>query len=194
MPRAPLPLAAVLLCCSGAAAIIYQLVWLRRLGLVFGVTVHAATAVLAAFMAGLALGSLAAGRLADRVRAPFGWFGGVEILIGVSALATPVLLTLLHDLSPVMHAWADDRPAVLTALRFGGSLAVLLVPTTLMGATLPFALRSVIASAEPTGRVAAVLYATNTAGALAGALAAGYLLIARIGLTPSLRIAALLNL
>ncbi|HWP99277.1 MAG TPA: hypothetical protein VNK92_02280, partial [Vicinamibacterales bacterium] len=154
MPRAPLPLAAVLLFFSGIAAIVYQLVWLRRLGLVFGVTVHAATAVLAAFMAGLALGSLLAGRLADRVRAPLAWFGAVEILIGLSALTTPPLLGALDDLYPAIYAWAGERPAAMTAVRFGGSLAVLLPATTLMGATLPFTLRSVVPGAGPAGRPA----------------------------------------
>ena len=73
-------------------------------------------AVLAAFMAGLTLGSLLAGRLADRVRAPLAWFGAVEILIGLSALTTPPLLGALDDLYPAIYAWAGDRPAAMTAL------------------------------------------------------------------------------
>src|SRR5688572_16867495 len=74
---------------SGFSALVYQILWLRLLALVFGVTVHAASTVLAAFMAGLAVGSVVSGRLADRVAAPARWFGGVELLIGVTALATP---------------------------------------------------------------------------------------------------------
>ena len=70
---------------SGFSALVYQVLWLRLLGLVFGVTVHAASTVLAAFMGGLALGSLVAGRLADRVTSPLRWFGLVEILVGASA-------------------------------------------------------------------------------------------------------------
>ena len=75
--------------CSGISALIYQLLWLRLLGLVFGVTTYAASTVWASFMAGLALGSIGAGRLADRVRRPLVWFGACELTIGVTALATP---------------------------------------------------------------------------------------------------------
>ena len=76
----PIVRLAILLCLSGFSALIYQTLWLRLLGLVFGVTVYAASTVLAAFMAGLALGSFVAGRLADRVRSPIRWFGAAELL------------------------------------------------------------------------------------------------------------------
>jgi len=75
--------------------------WLRLLGLVFGVTTYAASTVWASFMAGLALGSMGAGRLADRVRRPLVWFGACELLIGVTALATPGALTLQPQTQPV---------------------------------------------------------------------------------------------
>ncbi len=75
--------------CSGASALIYQVLWLRLLGLTFGVTTYDASTVWASFMAGLALGSMAAGRLADGVRRPLMWFGICELLIGATALATP---------------------------------------------------------------------------------------------------------
>jgi len=80
---------AVLLIFSGFSALVYQILWLRLLSLVFGVTVHAASAVLASFMAGLALGSFAAGRLADRVVNPLRWFAAAEAGVALSALATP---------------------------------------------------------------------------------------------------------
>src|SRR5918999_165228 len=79
---------ALLFFVSGACALVYQVLWLRLLGLVFGVTIHAATTVLASFMGGLAIGSLAAGRLAPRARNPLRWFGVAEALIGLAALAT----------------------------------------------------------------------------------------------------------
>ena len=77
---------------SGACGLIYQVLWLRLLSLVFGVTVYAASTVLAAFMAGLALGSVLAGRLHRARQRPLLVFGVAEILIGVSALATPLAL------------------------------------------------------------------------------------------------------
>jgi predicted membrane-bound spermidine synthase len=82
---------------SGACALVYQVLWLRTLGWVFGVTVYAASAVWAMFMAGLALGSIGAGFAADRVRDPLRWFGVTEVLIGATALATPALLGRLQQ-------------------------------------------------------------------------------------------------
>jgi spermidine synthase len=76
-----LPALAALFFGSGVSALIYQVLWLRLLGLVFGVTVFAASTVWASVMAGLAIGSLIAGRLADRVRHPLKWFGAAEMLI-----------------------------------------------------------------------------------------------------------------
>jgi MFS family permease len=159
----------ILLLGSGFSALVYQVLWLRLLGLVFGVTVHAASTVLAAFMAGLAIGSVVAGRLSDRSVVPLKWFGIAEILIGVTALSTPWLLGGLDALYQQVHASVVSYSGLLTAVRFLGSLAVLLVPTTLMGATMPLVLRSVVQTNE-FGTRAAALYAANTAGALMGAL------------------------
>src|SRR5918994_420295 len=83
---------ALLFFVSGACALVYQVLWLRLLGLVFGVTIHAATTVLASFMGGLAIGSFVAGRLSDRVGAPLRWFGIAELAIAATALLTPWLL------------------------------------------------------------------------------------------------------
>lgn len=88
-----LPALSILFFCSGASALIYQVLWLRLLGLVFGVTTHAASTVWATFMAGLAVGGYAAGRFADRVRRPLVWLGACEVLIGATALATPMSLS-----------------------------------------------------------------------------------------------------
>src|SRR3989441_13319641 len=79
-----LPALAVLFFCSGVSALIYQVLWLRLLGLIFGVTAYAASTVWGSFMAGLALGSFGAGRIADRVRRPLMWFGACELLIGAT--------------------------------------------------------------------------------------------------------------
>ena len=75
----------VLVIGSGASALVYQVLWLRMLGWVFGVTIYAASAVFATFMAGLAIGSYAAGLAGDRVRNPLRWFGATEISIGITA-------------------------------------------------------------------------------------------------------------
>src|SRR5688572_1476790 len=83
---------------SGCVALIYQVLWTRQLGLLFGVTIQAASTVLASFMAGVAIGSFLAGRWADRIRRPLRMFAWVELLIGLSALLTPLALDLADGL------------------------------------------------------------------------------------------------
>ena len=127
----------VLFFASGACGLIYQVLWLRLLSLVFGVTVYAASTVLAAFMAGLALGSAIAGAIVARSGRPLRIFGCAEILIGVSALATPVALDAASAIYQRLYHVGPDSLATLTAVRLLAGFAVLLVPTVLMGLTLP---------------------------------------------------------
>src|SRR5688500_20413198 len=94
-----LPLLALLFFGSGACALIYQVMWLRLLSLVFGVTVYAASTVLAGFMAGLGAGSLIGGRLAARFTRPLVAFGFAEALVGITAFATPFALAGLTGIS-----------------------------------------------------------------------------------------------
>src|SRR5687768_17475883 len=140
-PLAPLLLLFLL---SGASALVYQVLWMRLLALVFGVTVHAASTVLAAFMTGLALGSAAAGRLADRVTRPLRAFAAAEALIAVAALATPIGLEGVERLYLTLHPPLQHVPGLVTAIRLVLSFAVLIVPTTLMGATLPLVVKSAL--------------------------------------------------
>ena len=115
---------------SGIAGLVYQVLWLRRLSLVFGVTVYAASTVLAAFMAGLAIGSLLAGRvLRNRVPA-LQAFGVAEILVGVTGLASPWLLDGASALYQQVHRAAPESLEWLTAARLVCSFAILAVPTT----------------------------------------------------------------
>lgn len=100
---------------SGTRALIYQMVWLRLIGLVFGVTVYAASTVWAVFMAGLALGSVIGGRAADRVRRPLVWLGAAEALIAVTALATPFGLDLLQRMYGALHPSLSSSLVTLTA-------------------------------------------------------------------------------
>ena len=122
---------------SGIAGLIYQVLWLRRLSLVFGVTVYAASTVLAAFMAGLAIGSAIASRVLKRGISPLAAFGIAEILVGVTGLLSPVLLDAAAALYSALHDTAPDSLGILTAARLVSSLAILAVPTAMMGITLP---------------------------------------------------------
>ncbi len=188
-----LPTLTVLLIFSGVCALVYQVLWLRLLSLTFGVTTHAASTVLASFMGGLAVGSFAAGRLADRVRRPLFLFGAVELLIGVCALATPAALGGVHQLFVAVASRLPESVALGTIVRFVMSFAVLLIPTALMGATLPIVVKSSLTRLDRIGTRVGLLYAGNTTGAIIGAMFAGFYLIPQIGLRRSFLLAASIN-
>jgi spermidine synthase len=193
LPRWLLPTLSALFFLSGICALIYQVMWLRMLSLLFGVTVYAASTVLASFMGGLAIGSFAAGRFAGRLRRPLTAFGLLEIGIGASALATPALLDAVRTLWIPLQPSLPSSIVSLTAARFAASCAILIVPTSLMGATLPVVMRSALFGEVSAANRIGWLYAINTAGAIVGALVAGFYLLAEVGMAQSFRAAALLN-
>lgn len=188
-----LPLLTILFFGSGACALIYQVMWLRLLALVFGVTVYAASTVLAGFMAGLAVGSFVAGRVASRLTRPLAAFGVVEALVGVTALASPDVLTAITRLWVSIHPLLPESTIAITAIRFIVAFLVLIVPTSLMGATLPLVVKSAVIRDDRIGGRIGWLYAVNTTGAIVGALTAGFYLISEIGVTQSFRYAAATN-
>ena len=186
------PLLLLLYGLSGAAALVYQVLWVRLLGLTFGVTVYAAATVLASFMAGLAAGSALGGRLADRTRNPLRTFGVIELGAGITALASPVLLDAVQALFIRWHPGTSEGDFRLTLLRFFLSAIVLIVPAMLMGATLPVIVRAARAYAGHAARLG-VLYGTNTIGAMTGTLMAGLWMVPALGMTRSFLLAAGLN-
>src|SRR5215207_6654419 len=192
--REPFPTLLLLFFASGACGLVYQQLWVRLLSLVFGVTIYAVSTVLASFFAGLALGSLVAGRLVDRARRPLRWYGVAEILVGLAALATIAALSGVERSYVWMAGLLPDSVGLLTVVRFVLSFAVLLIPATLMGASLPIVVRSALVRSGRLGERVSLLYATNTAGAIAGTLLAGFWLIGERGLTFSFRLAAGVNI
>ena len=184
----------VLFFLSGACGLIYHVLWLRLLALVFGVTVYAASTVLAAFMAGLALGSALAGRIVTRVQRPLVVFGVAEILIGLSALATPLALDAAAVIYKSLYLMNPDSLTMVTVARLITGFAVLLVPTLLMGLTLPVLSSSTLVRRSAFGSRVSALYAVNTAGAVTGAVLAGFYLIGAIGIAKSFQLGAALNI
>lgn len=182
------------LACSGAAGLTYQVLWLRLLSLVFGVTAYAASTVLAGFMAGLAVGSLAAGRIAARARHPLRVFAAAEIGIALTALSSQAVLHRLPGWYGTIHDNIGDSFGTLTLARFAGAFLVLLVPTALMGATLPLVAASWLVRRNGAAARVSAIYAANTCGALAGALLTGFYWIGAIGIGATFRVAASLNL
>ena len=188
-----LPTLLALVFLSGLAALVYQVLWLRLLALVFGVTVWAASTVLASFMGGLALGSFTAARASDGLRSPLRWYGMAELAIGLSALATPVALDGVEQVYVLLASAIGGQLGLITALRVALTCAVLLVPTALMGVTLPLVTRAALAPGTGMGERVSLLYATNTAGAIAGVLLSGMYLVGGVGISAAFLIAASLN-
>jgi spermidine synthase len=184
---------ALLFVASGACALVYQVMWLRMLALIFGVTVYAASTVLASFMAGLALGSYLAGRFASRLKSPLLAFGLAEVGIGITTLTTPALLDFAKELWVAAHPSLPESFPLLTAARFAASLAILIVPTTLMGATLPLVMESALVRNRALASRIGLLYAANTGGAILGALFAGFYLVSHVGIATSIRFTAVAN-
>jgi len=185
---------AILFLVSGFSALVYQVLWTRMLGLVFGVTIHAASALLATYMAGLAVGSVAAGRIADRLRHPLRAFGLVEIGIAAAALASPHVLRLVEDAYQAVYPALGNQTALVAGSRVLLAAALLLVPTALMGATLPLVLKSSLTGGERLATRTSLLYGTNTTGAIAGTIAAGFALLPLLGMRSSFLVAAAGNL
>src|SRR5215212_1679452 len=146
---------------SGATGLIYEVLWARMLGLVFGATTFAISAVLAAFMGGLALGSAWAGRLAARIQRPLRAYGLLEIGIALYALAVPFLFRLID--SAYALVWEQFHPGfyAFSLWRFVLSCCVLLIPTTLMGATLPVLASALLRSPAHTATSVTRLYTCN---------------------------------
>jgi spermidine synthase len=186
---------AILLCffASGVSGLVYQVVWVRELVLVFGATTFAVSTVLTAFMGGLALGSYYFGRRSETVERPLRLYGLIEIGIGLYGLAVPLIFAALPGVYHYFWRWQLSFFA-LSIVRFIFATLVLIVPTALMGATLP-----VLSSfyARDIGRIGlrvGSLYALNTFGAVLGAAATGFLLIPALGMNAATTTAATMNI
>jgi spermidine synthase len=192
-PRA-LQLIGVCFVLSGATGLIYEVLWARMLGLVFGATTLAISAVLAAFMGGLALGSALAARLARRITKPLLVYALIEVAVGLYALAMPVLFRGVDSVYAAV--WQQLRPGFYGSVlsRFALALAVLVAPTTLMGATLPVLAGALVRSSKDPGRSIARFYTLNLVGAIAGTIAAGFFLLPAFGVRTTIWIAAATNL
>jgi spermidine synthase len=179
---------------SGAAGLIYEVVWARQLSLFLGITTYANTAVITAYMAGLAAGSLVIGRLADRHRDSLRLYAWLEVGVGLYAATTPWLLTWMHAAYAGAAGSLGVTGTVSHLLRFALALLLLLVPTFLMGGTLPLLVRGLTSSFPDLAGVTGRLYGINTLGATLGTWAAGYLLLPGFGVRSTIFLGVLMNL
>ena len=184
----------VLFFVSGATGLLYEVLWMRRLTLVFGATQLAIATVLAAFMAGLAIGALAGGRIADRRSDLLRVYGLLEVGIGVYAILFPLLVSAATGLYRDMvdpenvHFWSSQL-AHLCLMS-----ALLVVPTAAMGATLPLLVRWAAGRLSRVGRRTGLLYGFNTVGAVVGTWCTGFLLLPQLGVRTTELVAAGANL
>jgi len=179
---------------SGMAGLIYEILWIRMLGLVFGHTVYAITTVLVAFMGGLAIGSYLCGRVIDRVKNLLRLYSILEIAIGGYCLLIPWLVEGMKVVY-ISIARSIELPfTVFTLIQFTLATLILLVPTTLMGATLPILSRYFIRDLGSVGKQVGRLYALNTFGAVLGTYLAGFELLPVLGITLTTIFSAVLNI
>jgi spermidine synthase len=187
VPILPLLLLFVL---SGAAGLIYEVVWARQLVLVFGNTSQAVSTILTGFFGGLAIGGAVGGRVADRVTRPLRLYGVLELVVVLVVLVTPFSFSLIGDAYRGIYPSLSGSPQALALVRFALSIMALAPATLLMGATLPTLTRYL--SRGPRGLAGAFqrLYAANTIGAIGGTIVAGFVLIELLGLAGALRVGA----
>ncbi len=180
--------------CSGATALVYEVLWSKYLALMLGSTVQAQTVVLAVFMGGLALGNRIFGRRADTAANPLALYGKLEVAIGIYAF----VFHLLHQAADKFFISAGapllEKPLALLALKAALSVGLLLGPTILMGGTLPLIAAWLNRRGTDAGRLSARFYSVNSLGAVCGSWLAGFVLVQAMGMTVSLQLTAMVNI
>jgi predicted membrane-bound spermidine synthase len=169
---------------SGFSALVYQVAWQRSLFALFGINAETVTLVVTVFMVGLGIGSLAGGALSRRAVPPLVLFAAAEAGIGLFGL---ISLPLFREVGAATLTWP---PAALAGVVFG----LLLLPTVLMGATLPLLTTHLVRRWSNVGRSLATLYAVNTLGSAAAALVTAFFLLGALGLTGAVWLASAGNL
>jgi predicted membrane-bound spermidine synthase len=180
--------------CSGATALVYEVVWSKYLALIFGSTVYAQTVVLAVFMGGLALGNRIFGRRADLLKQPLATYGYVEMAIGVYAFFFDFLHGAADKVFVAVGSGMLEQELLLLIWKGVVATALLIIPTVLMGGTLPLVASWLQRNEKDASRVSARFYSINSLGAVTGSLLAGFFLVRALGLVATLQAAALVNL
>ena len=174
--------------CSGFAGLIYEIAWTRLLTLYVGHTTAAASAVVAAFLGGLAVGAAAGGRISTNLSRRQSLLGyvGLELIVVAAAIALPYEVRLLMPVLQSVYANGDSR-FLFPAIRLVSCLLMVFAPAAALGATFPLAIRWFARDADA-ARQTGVLYAVNTTGAAGGALLAGFVLTPSLGLAATTRV------
>jgi predicted membrane-bound spermidine synthase len=190
MPSALVPIFFV----SGIAGLTFETLWFRLAGLSLGNSIWSASLVLAAFMGGLTLGNGLVARFYSRVKHPIRLYALLELAIGVGSFLVVLALPRLSGALGPIFATVADTPWALNTARLGSAFALLVLPTTAMGATLPLLTEALSRSNPSFGATVGKLYGWNTLGAMLGAIATEAMLVRLFGIASTGLIAMLLNL
>lgn len=182
---APLPLVAGIFFVSGFPALLYQLIWQRSLFAIYGINVESVTVIVAAFMCGLGLGSLGGGWLSSRRGVPLLLaFAGIELVIGAFGLGSLQLFSWVGGLTLNLETFATGLV----------TFALVVLPTTLMGATLPLLVEFLVRRTGNVGGSVGLLYFVNTLGSASACFAGAVFLFEHLGQTGVVRCAAVFNI
>src|SRR5215510_1528927 len=179
--------------CSGASALVYEVVWSKYLTLMFGSTIQAQTVVLAVFMGGLALGNRLFGARADKAPRPLAIYGYVELAIGLYAFFFNWFYKVADTVFISLGTDRLEHRALVLLLKGVLSVGLLLGPTILMGGTLPLLAAWLQQQSNDAGRWSARFYSINSLGAVCGAGVAGFYLVQALGMIASLQLTAMGN-
>lgn len=184
---------------SGTSSLIFQLIWSRLLHHVFGSSSVAISSVVSVFMGGLALGTWLFGKYADRLRNPLLWYAAAEVGVGICGLLVPFLVQpegWLASVNAMLRQSLGTESLGFMVARFLCVVPILIVPTTLMGSTLPLLARHFVQAEQQAGAASSrvgVLYAVNTFGAVFGIFLAGFIWMPTIGVAATNTAAAGIN-
>ncbi len=179
---------------SGAAALVYQVAWVKMISLSLGSTTIAAGAVIGSFMAGMGIGARLYDTVFRRHRHAFKLYAGLEFGIALSTATITLSLYSLPQFYAGIYRAIGGGPVLMAVTRFVFVFLLLLVPSALMGATFPALCTALIRSASGVGKHLGMIYGLNTLGAALGSVAAGFILIEAVGNQASTWIANLCNL
>ncbi len=182
-----------LLFLAGVSGLVYEVVWIRILTLTFGGTVFATSAVLCAFMGGLALGSWVSGKWVDRHRSPLLLFATVQFTLGVFGLGLMPIFSGLTRFYVLTYQALHPGFYTLTSIRFIFSVLVLLIPAALIAAVFPIVTKLAVAAKGRIGRGVALVYGVDTMGGVTGAVMTGFVLLPIAGVTGTVHVAVGLN-
>ena len=186
------PVIVALVFASGFAGLVYQVLWMKQLGLLFGNTSHAAAATLAAFFAGLGAGSWWWGRRVSAVARPLRLVAWLEFGIALAALTYFAVLKMFHAIYPSLYGTVAGTGWML-AVKFALALLLVFPAAFFMGGTVPAMGQAVIRQPERLGRTGAMLYAVNTLGAALGVAIAAFVMIPSLGYAVTYTLAVLLS-